>query len=65
MHRNGVEMISLRELKDKVRKVELRVQPVKIIQLFDIVIKKMEDQGRIGYAGVFYSGKIKLKPACR
>ena len=61
MHRNGIEMISLKELKDKVRKVELRVQPVKILQLFDIVIKEMEEQGRIGYAGVFYSGKIKLK----
>jgi len=61
MHRNGIEMISLKDLKDKVRKVTLRVQPVKILELFDIVIKEMEDQGRMGYAGVFYSGKMKLK----
>lgn len=61
MHRNGIEMISLKDLKDKVRKVELRVQPVKILELFDIVIKEMEEQGRIGYAGVFTSAKMKLK----
>jgi site-specific recombinase XerC len=61
MKRNGVEMVSLRELKDKIRRVSLRVQPVKILEFYDIMIKELEDQGRIGYAGVFASTKRVLK----
>ena len=48
-------------MKDNIRKVSLRVQPIKILELFDTVIKEMETQGRIGYAGVFGSAKSALK----
>lgn len=61
MYRNGVEMVSLRDLKDKIRKVSQRVQPVKLLEFFDVMIKELEDQGRIGYAGVFASTKRVLK----
>lgn len=61
LQRNGVDLISLKELKDKIRQVHLRVKPVKIFELYDLVIEEMEVQGRIGYAGVFTSAKRVLK----
>ncbi|MBT9485656.1 site-specific integrase [Sediminibacterium sp.] len=61
LQRNGVDLISLKELKDKIRQVHLRVKPVKIFELYDLVIEEMEVQGRIGYAGVFASAKRVLK----
>lgn len=60
MHRNGIDLISLKALKDKIRKVDQRIKAVKILEFFDLMVEELEAKGRIGYAAVFTSAKSPL-----
>lgn len=61
MGRSGVDFISLRELRDRVRQVTKRAKPIKIIEYFNIVSEDLKTEGRIGYANVFISAKSALE----
>lgn len=61
MTRTGIEFISLRELRERIRQMGNRAMPMKILEFFDLVSEELRMQGRIGYSGVFISAKSALK----
>lgn len=61
MSRNGIEFISLRELRDRVRQISKRAKPMKILEYFDFISEELKAQGRIGYSAVFISAKSPLE----
>lgn len=61
MQRSGVDFISLRELRNRIRQVGKRAKPMKILEYFDLVAEELKEQGRIGYSAVFTSAKSPLK----
>jgi hypothetical protein len=51
--KNFETYLTVEDLKNRVQKKSLRLTPMKILQFFDLIIKEMEDEGRIGYANTF------------
>lgn len=55
------ELLTMKELKNRVVKKETKIDQKKVLQFFDEVISELELAGRIGYAEVFTACRSTIK----
>jgi integrase len=59
--KNGVDVFSLTELKNKIKAPIKKNGRAKILEFYETIIGELENEGRIGYSKIFRSTKDNLK----
>jgi integrase/recombinase XerD len=59
--KNGVDIFSLAEIKNKIKAPAKKISKVKILEFYGTVIKELEEEGRVGYSNTFVSSLGSLK----
>lgn len=59
--KNGVDIFSLGEIKNKVKAPVKKISKVKILEFYGTVIEELEEEGRIGYSNAFISSLGNIK----
>lgn len=59
--KNGVDIFSLAEIKNKVKEPVRKVSKAKLLEFYGIVINELAEEGRIGYSKTFESSFGSLK----
>jgi len=59
--KNGIDVFSLSEIKNKIKSPIQKSNKIKTLELYESHITKLENEGRIGYAKVFCSSRDNFK----